>query len=71
MTVTFWPGDLEALTALSERVREVVVEHGTRLVVEVWGKSDQGPVAWIEMYPKDSDPSIRFTRMREDDETDD
>lgn len=65
MSTTFWPGDLEALTTLAERVRDDVTSHGARLVVEVWDKSDQGPVAWIEMYPEDSDPTIRFTRMRE------
>lgn len=64
MSTPFWPADLEALNTLAERVSDAVVDHGARLVVEVWGKSDQGPVAWIEMHPSDSDPNIRFTRMR-------
>jgi hypothetical protein len=69
MSTTFWPGDLEALNTLAERVRDDVVDHGTRLVVEVWDKSDQGPVAWIEMYPEDSGPTIRFARLREADDS--
>lgn len=56
------PDDLKMLQHLSERVVNDSEWAGRRLVVEVWDKGDQGPIAWVEFYPGDSEPVIRFTR---------
>ena len=54
------PHDLKMLGHLSERVVNDAEWAGRRLVVEVWDRADHEPVAWIEFYPGDSSPAIRF-----------
>lgn len=62
----FLPDDLSMLKHLAEKVAETATWAGRRLVVEVWSRSDDGPVAWIEMHPEDSHPTVRFARENPD-----
>lgn len=56
----FAPDDLKMLTHLAEKVETNAEWAGRRLVVELWDAGDQGAIAWIEFYPGDSVPTIRF-----------
>lgn len=56
----FSADDLKYLGHLSEKVKGLVEWYGSRLVVAVWDKGDQRPIAWVECHPSDSDATVRF-----------
>lgn len=52
--------DLKYLGHLSGKVKATAEWYGARLVVAVWDKGDQRPIAWVECHPDDSDATVRF-----------
>lgn len=61
----FSKDELKTLSFLAERVAADAEWYGGRLIVEVWGTNDMGPVAWIECHASDSDPVVRFSDTRD------
>jgi hypothetical protein len=65
----FGAGDLKYLGHLSEKVEALTEWYGARLVVAVWDKGDQRPIAWVECHPGDSDATVRFGPEPPDEDT--
>lgn len=64
----FTPFDLTCLIDTAEKVTDLAESNKGRVIVEIWDRADNGPIAWVECHPVDSAPTITFTRPVEDEQ---
>lgn len=60
--VEFTGNDLDRLLKVHELVFGLAETAEARVVVEVWSKRDDGPAAWLEVHPEDSEVRVTFVR---------
>lgn len=62
VAVEFSGNDLDRLLKVHELVFGLAETAEARVVVEVWSVRDDGPVAWLEVHPSDSEVRVTFIR---------